>query len=118
MRSFVSAWIVTIAASWMLVVAGCAPDPRPRVLTEPCDHTDECESGLECVAGRCTAACAGTMFGECSELGPSAPGIWPTACSDSFCEIPCDPAPEFAACPELSQCVPGPGVSHYCRPAP
>ncbi len=116
MRSFISAWMVMASISSALALAGCAPEPRPRLLTEPCDGENECESRLSCVAGRCTAPCTADL--DCHGLEPVDLLGWPASCHESYCEIFCDPAPEYTRCPLLSECVAGPGLATYCKPAP
>jgi hypothetical protein len=116
MRSFLSAWVVVVGASWALSLAGCASDPRPRVLTEPCASTDECESRLSCIAGRCTIPCAADSY--CVGLEPVDLFGWPASCYEGFCEIVCDPAPTERRCPLLSECVTTSSVASYCKPSP
>ena len=46
MRSFLSTWMVMGSLAATRALSGCGPDPRPRVLTGPCDSENTCESKL------------------------------------------------------------------------
>jgi hypothetical protein len=104
----------------MLVLAGCVSEP-PRELTAACDDTDECESGLTCVAGRCTVACtASPAANDCLAFKPTTSG-WETYCGEGWCEMLCDAYSTLPQqiCPDHSKCVPGPETFRYhCVPAP
>jgi hypothetical protein len=39
-----------------LLVAGCGRDIVDKQLDEPCTRTEQCEAGLECIAGVCRPA--------------------------------------------------------------
>ena len=36
-----------------LLLAGCGRDIVDKTLDEPCTRTEQCEAGLECIAGVC-----------------------------------------------------------------